>query len=55
VDGEANSEALVVFNFSEEEQTLPLPEGDWRKVLDSAEERDPDVRARRSVAVFTRG
>jgi len=49
------SEALIVFNFSEEEQKLPLPDGDWRKVLDSAEERDPDVRARRSVAVFTRG
>jgi maltooligosyltrehalose trehalohydrolase len=49
------SEALIVFNFSEREQTLPMPEGDWRKVLDSAAEAGPDgVRAPRSLAVFTR-
>jgi maltooligosyltrehalose trehalohydrolase len=54
------SEALVVFNFSEQAQSLPLPRGDWRKILDSAEERwegpgTGDARPRRSVAVLTRG
>ena len=33
------SEALIAFNFSQEEQSLPLPEGRWEKVLDSAAEK----------------
>jgi len=50
------SEALIVFNFSEREQRLPLPDGDWRRVLDSAGEAGQgEVRARRSLAVFARG
>jgi maltooligosyltrehalose trehalohydrolase len=49
------SEALIVFNFSDREQKLPMPEGDWRKVLDSAAEAgQDDIRAPRSLAVFTR-
>jgi maltooligosyltrehalose trehalohydrolase len=49
------SEALIVFNFSDREQKLSLPDGDWRKVLDSAAEAGPaGVRAPRSLAVFTR-
>lgn len=47
------SEALIVLNFSEEEQRLPIPEG-WRKILDSAEKGSENVRPPRSVAVFTR-
>jgi maltooligosyltrehalose trehalohydrolase len=54
--------AVVAFNFSEEERTLPLPQGRWEKILDSADGRwgGPGMResiegiAPRSVAVFTR-
>ncbi|HSF42045.1 MAG TPA: malto-oligosyltrehalose trehalohydrolase [Thermoanaerobaculia bacterium] len=31
-------DVLLAFNFAEEEKTLALPEGDWRKLLDSAGE-----------------
>ncbi len=51
--------AVVAFNFAEEERTLPLPEGRWEKILDSADGRwgGPGMGERlapRSVAVFTR-
>lgn len=35
----AEGDALLAFNFSEEEKALAPPEGDWRKILDSAGER----------------
>jgi maltooligosyltrehalose trehalohydrolase len=54
------SEVLIVLNFSDTAQSLPLPEGDWRKILDSAEERwegpgTGDVRPPRSAMVLHRG
>jgi maltooligosyltrehalose trehalohydrolase len=54
-------EVLILLNFSDMAQPLPLPGGDWRKLLDSAEERwegpetGNDRRPPRSVAVFVRG
>ncbi|HEV2854568.1 MAG TPA: malto-oligosyltrehalose trehalohydrolase [Thermoanaerobaculia bacterium] len=54
------SEALVVFNFSDGVQSFPLPDGSWQKIFDSADERwqGPGMaenRPARSVTVFARG
>ena len=53
-------EALIVLNFSDTAQSLPLPEGNWRKILDSAEEAwggagMGDARPPRSLIVLARG
>jgi maltooligosyltrehalose trehalohydrolase len=52
-------EAVVAFNFSAEERTVPLPAGTWEKILDSAAERwggpgGGEGIAPRSVVAFTR-
>jgi Domain of unknown function (DUF3459) len=51
------SEALIAYNFAEEERTVPVPGGDWRKLLASgcAEIAGGELRmGRRSVALLGR-
>ncbi|MFL6234533.1 MAG: DUF3459 domain-containing protein [Thermoanaerobaculia bacterium] len=46
-------EVVIAFNFAQEARRVPLPEGRWEKVLDSADERwGGEGMGGRSVAVF---